>query len=269
MKNIAVVMSLYKNDKLDFLKLAVESILNQSYYDFDLYIQFDGKISPRCDEYLKSLNDGRINLFERKENLGLAKSLNELLSRILVKEYQYIARMDADDISVLDRFEKQILFLEANKNVDSLGSWAIEINEDGDEYFRKEMPQSHEDCKKLFQLRDCYVHPSVMFRRTYFEKAGVYPEDTYFGEDTMMWAKGFAADCVFANIPEYLINFRLDNNFFERRRGWKHAKSIFTLRRKVNRMLGFGFKANVYAYMYAFAKLMPTPLLNMIYKIVR
>lgn len=266
---IAVIMSLYKNDRLFFLKKAIDSIINQTYSDFDLYIQFDGPINIKCKEYLESLGDNRIFIYERDKNKGLAVSLNELLNILLPKNYEYIARMDADDISVLDRFEKQILFLEANKKVDSLGSWAIEINEDGDEYFRKAMPQSHEDCKKLFQLRDCYVHPSVMFRRTYFEKAGVYPEDTYFGEDTMMWAKGFAADCVFANIPEYLINFRLDNNFFERRRGWKHAKSIFTLRRKVNGMLGFGFKANVYAYMYALAKLMPTSLLNMIYKIVR
>lgn len=58
------------------------------------------------------------------------------------------------------------------------------------------------------------IHPTVMFRRSYFEKAGLYPENTYFGEDTMMWAKGFKAGCQFANLPEYLLKFRLDPNFF-------------------------------------------------------
>lgn len=58
------------------------------------------------------------------------------------------------------------------------------------------------------------IHPTVMFRRSYFEKAGLYPEDTYFGEDTKMWAKGFKAECKFANLPEYLLKFRLDSDFF-------------------------------------------------------
>lgn len=82
------------------------------------------------------------------------------------------------------------------------------------------------------------------FRRSYIEKSGLYSLDTYFGEDTMMWAQGFVAGCVFANVPEYLFRFRLDDNFFKRRRGWKHAKGIFTLRHKVNKMLHYGVMAD-------------------------
>ena len=67
------------------------------------------------------------------------------------------------------------------------------------------MPITHEECLELFKKRDCMIHPTVMFRRSYFEKAGLYPEDTYFGEDTMMWAKGFKSGCKFANVPEYLF----------------------------------------------------------------
>jgi len=269
MNKLAVIMSLYKNDKIIYLKEAVESILNQTYLNFDFYIQFDGLINKDCEEYFESLKDNRIYIYRRLENKGLAKSLNELLKIVLPKGYEYIARMDADDISFLDRFSKQICFLEDNKGIDSLGTWAIEINSLGIEYFRKEMPRSHEECSKFFQIRDCYIHPSVMFRKTYFEKAGFYPEDTYFGEDTIMWAQGFAAGCKFSNLPEYLIKFRLDEHFFERRRGWKHAKSIYSLRKKVNDLLGFGFKARVYALLYFTAKLMPTTILNLIYKTVR
>ena len=113
------------------------------------------------------------------------------------------------------------------------------------------------------------IHPTVMFRRSYFEKAGLYPEDTYFGEDTIMWAQGFANGCQFANIPEYLYFFRLNKVFFERRRGIKHAKSILQLRRRVNKMLHYGFKADIYALLYALAKLMPEKILNIIYKTAR
>ena len=269
MKKLAVIMSLYKNDKLDFLKLSVESILKQTFSEFDFYIQFDGEIRKECELYLKNLNDNRVIIFERDENKGLAVSLNDLLKQILPKKYTYIARMDADDISTTNRFQKQITFLENNTDIDSLGSFAIEIKEDGSEFYKKQMPKSHIECLQLFQKRDCYIHPTVMFRKTYFEKAGLYPEDTYFGEDTMMWANGFAKQCTFSNLPEYLLYFRLDNNFFERRRGWKHAKSIFLLRRRVNKLLNFGIKADIFALLYATAKLMPKFVLNLIYKTAR
>ena len=117
--------------------------------------------------------------------------------------------------------------------------------------------------------RDCMIHPTVMFRRTYIEKAGHYSLDTYFGEDTMMWANGFANGCIFANVPEFLFQFRLDDNFFERRRGWKHAYNIFLLRHKVNKMLHYGLLADVWALAYAFAKMMPKSILNIIYKRAR
>jgi len=268
MKDIAVIMSVYKNDRLEFLIQAVDSILTQTYEKFDFYIQCDGLIDSKCDEYLNSLTDERVIIRYRDKNKGLAFSLNEILE-ITLSQYQYFARMDADDISLPDRFEKQLLFLNDNKNVDCVGTWAIEIDEEGEEYFRKEMPVDHNACFKLFEKRDCLIHPTVMFRNTYFRKAGLYPLHTYFGEDTIMWMQGFANGCIFANINEYLFKFRLDNAFFDRRRGWKHAKSIIKLRSQVNRTLKYGWKADVFMYMYAAAKMLPTQLLNLVYKSFR
>ena len=153
--------------------------------------------------------------------------------------------------------------------MECLGTWAIEINNNGEEYYRKQMPETHEECNNLFRKRDCMIHPTVMYRRYYIEKAGLYALDTYFGEDTMMWAQGFKAGCLFANVPEYLLQFRLDDKFFERRRGWKHAKGIFTLRRRVNKMLHYGVVADFWAFAYAAAKMMPKFILNIIYKTAR
>lgn len=263
----AVIMSVYYADCLDNVRLSVESVLSNK--SVHLYILCDGKVKGEVYSYLDSLNINTVNVIKRKNNKGLACSLNELLRVVLFKDYQYIARMDADDISMPERFEKQIAYMEAHPNVDCLGTWAIEINGDGNEYFKKRMPVTHEECLDFFKVRDCMIHPTVMFRCSYFEKAGLYPEDTYFGEDTMMWAKGFKAGCKFANLPEYLLKFRLDNDFFQRRRGWKHAKSIFTLRRQVNKMLGFGLREDCYALMYAIVKLMPTKILDLIYRKMR
>lgn len=269
MEKVAVIISIYKNDKLPVFKECMESLLNQTYEKgLDIWIQYDGIVDTAIDSYLKRLKKDNIFIFKREENKGLAFSLNELLGKILLKGYKYIARMDTDDISLPTRIEKQVDFLKKETNVDCVGTCAIEFCSSGD-FFYKKMPITHEECRNMFKKRDCMIHPTVMFRRSYFEKAGLYPEDTYFGEDTMMWAKGFKQGCIFANLPEYLFRFRLDENFFQRRRGWKHAKSILTLRHRVNNMLGFGFKAEIFALLYATAKIMPTWLLNIIYKKLR
>lgn len=267
---LAVIMSVYKGDSLRFTKLAIESLQQQTYADYHCFLLFDGAVEQELDAYLSSLNDDRFILVKNKVNQGLAKSMNQLLHTILPQNtYAFIARMDADDINEATRFEKQINYLKNNPNVDCLGTWAIEIDEDGNEYYKKQMPVTHKECFDFFSKRDCMIHPTVMYRRSYFEKAGLYPEDTYFGEDTMMWAQGFAAGCIFANIPEYLYYFRLNQQFFERRRGIKHARSIWQLRCRVNKMLHYGLKAYCFAAAYAFAKLMPKKILNIIYKTAR
>ena len=84
-------MSLYKSDVLDNVKLATESILNQSYSAFDFYIQYDGYVQKEVDDYLSGLKDERIHIYRRDENKGLAYSLNELLGIVMPQNYEYIA----------------------------------------------------------------------------------------------------------------------------------------------------------------------------------
>lgn len=266
---IAVIMSLYRSDELRYVKQAVESVLGQSCRDFDFYIQCDGPVQQEVDSYLSALQDERVHISRRGENRGLAQSLNELLDTVMPKGYEYIARMDADDISMPERFEKQMAYMASHPDVECLGTWAVEINADGSEYYRKQMPETHEGCNGQFMIRDCVIHPTVMFRRRYIEKAGRYPMDTYYAEDTMMWAQGFAVGCRFANVPEYLYQFRLNDEFFNRRRGWKHARGILTLRWRVNRMLHYPAKAYLCAMAYAVARMMPEKVLSMIYKTMR
>ena len=261
-------MSVYHRDNAVYLKEALNSIFDQSILPTEIILVKDGLLSQELNSVIDYFVEkySSVKIVELLDNQGLGRALNEGLKYC---SCDLIARMDADDISMPERFVKQIAFMNSHPDIDCLGTWAIEIDDDGKEYFRKKMPITHEECLELFKKRDCMIHPTVMFRRSYFEKAGLYPEDTYFGEDTMMWAKGFKSGCKFANVPEYLFKFRLDSNFFERRRGWKHAKSIYTLRHRVNRMLGFGWKEDCYALLYAMAKLMPKSILDIIYKTVR
>ncbi len=269
MKALAIIMSIYINDKIENVSKAIDSILHQTFSDFDFYIQYDGIVDDHVSNYLQTINDQRIKIYKRTENKGLAQSLNDLLQIILPLHYEFIARMDADDISLPKRFEEQINYLKQHLEIECLGTWAEEITNDGNLYFLKKMPVTHDDCYQLFKKRDCLIHPTVMFRTSFFEKAGLYDTTTFFAEDTMLWAQGFKVGCIFGNIPQYLYQFRLDEHFFDRRRGWKYAKGIWQTRVRINKMLHFSISAYIWAFLYAIAKMMPQYILNMLYKTMR
>lgn len=250
------------------MKLSVQSIFNQTLKPNEVILVEDG---PLTKELLSTIDDlvsiyNEIVVIKLEQNSGLAHALNIALEKC---KSDYIARMDTDDISNPNRFEKQVRFLNDNPQIDCVGSWAVEITADGSEFFKKQMPLSHDECKKFFIKRNPMIHPTVMFRRSYFEKAGIYQEDTYQEEDTMLWANGFANGCRFANIPEYLYEFRIDDSFFHRRKGFRFAKDTFFIRHKIRKMLRYPFIADVYAFLFAVSKMMPGPILKLIYKIAR
>ena len=269
-KQLCVIMSLYKNDKLEYLQLAVESILKQSYSKFDFYIQFDGAVKQECEHYLESLNDDRIKIFKRNENKGLAHSLNDLLKIVLPQKYEYIARMDADDISLIDRFKKQISFLEKNKEVDIVGGAISEIDEFGK--LKNKIinyPLTHTCCLIFFRKRDPLAHPAVMFRKTFFEKAGLYSEKHKKNQDTFLWHAGFKHGCIFANIDEVVLKFRVTINLFKRRGHLVNAFKFLIARIKVNHSLKYGLIGDLYTIAYFFLLISPSIIKKIAYKKLR
>lgn len=265
-------MSLYKNDRLAFVKQAVESILGQTYKDFDYYIQYDGPIHQEVDDYLSGLTDERVKIQRREENKGLAYSLNELLHIVMPKGYNFIARMDADDISMPGRFEKQLVYLKLHLEVDMVGGAINEIDENGDNKGKvTKYPCSPEDCRAFFAKRNPVAHPTVMFRRSFFEKAGwEYPVDFVRNEDTRLWHEGYKHGCVIANLPDVLLHYRMtDAMFTQRRNGKVFAKSQLKLRKLINRDLKFGVIADVYAYAMYLLMISPSWLLKFAYRVLR
>ena len=215
MTDLAVIMSVYQNDKLTFLKESVQSILEQTFSDFHFYIVFDGPVSSEVEKYVTMQKDERIRLFKIDKNEGLAKALNYLLQKVLKNpEYKLIARMDADDISLPLRFEKQRNFLLENPDISFVGCWYQEIDETRKILCDRKLPVDHESINKLYRTRSPFAHPSVMYRRNLIEIAGFYPTDTVLMEDNVLWGKALRAGLKFANIPEYLLNFRKDKFFY-------------------------------------------------------
>ncbi len=249
MNKLAVVLSVYKNDKLEFFQPCMESLLGQTFSRADIWIQFDGAVSEQIETYLAKLDGEHLFVRKRAENKGLACSLNELLEEVLQKDYRYIARMDADDICFEDRFLRQIEFMEAHPQIDICGGYIEEMNETGTPTGIVKYPLEQEAMKAFFGRRNPLAHVSAMFRRSYFDKAGLYPTDTNKDEDTMFWLQGFLSGCVFANIDEPLVHVRVNDDFYCRRNGfaksWGDLKNRCTIIRSlrlspVDYLLAFG-----------------------------
>jgi glycosyltransferase involved in cell wall biosynthesis len=197
---ISVVMSVYNGKK--YLAEAIESILNQTYKNFELIIVNDGS-KDNSIEIIKSYmnQDNRIVLIDR-ENKGLPYSLNEGIS---IAKGEYIARMDADDISLPERFEKQIDFMQKNK-LDVCGSHIKRFRDNKKERIIKN-PVTNEDIRFSLLFFSSLAHPTVMFKKEVFDKVK-YHIDYKVAQDYQLWCDIANANLKMGNISEVLLNYR-------------------------------------------------------------
>jgi glycosyltransferase involved in cell wall biosynthesis len=266
MTDLAVIMSIYYNDKLDYIKQSVESILNQTFTQFDFYIIFDGPVSMDFEDYINSLEDIRIKKYRLEKNSGLAAALNYLLFIILKNsDYKFIARMDADDISMPERFEKQRKFLLKNTSVTITGSWYREIDAFGNALSDRMLPTEHETLKRRYYFKTPFPHSTVMFRTELVKWAGFYPTDTILMEDNALWGKAFFAGLRFGNVPEYLLKYRIDDDFYSRRSGIKYGWRYIVSRLRINKLLNFPFYAYIFTVLIGFIKMTPAKMIRYFY----
>lgn len=272
MTKLAVIQSIYKNDKAEYLIKSVDSILSQTFSNYTYFIGVDGPIGSDLRNVVDSITDSRIVIIEHEENKGLASILNDLLEKCKEGDFDFIARMDSDDIATQNRFELQINYLEQNADVDALGGAINEIDEDGNERGKVVCyPCSPKDCRSFFAKRNPIAHPTVMFRRSFFEKAGwQYPTDFVRNEDTRLWHEGYKHGCKIANLPDVVLNFRMtDSMFTQRRNGREFAKSQLELRKLIAKDLGYGMMAYIYAYAMYLLMISPSWILKIAYKFLR
>lgn len=269
MAKVAVLLPVYKKDNPLFFELSLNSVLNQSYKDFFVLIGVDG---PVVGELASKLNqfelDNRVKILYFTENRGLACILNDLISEAKSFGCEYYARMDADDISLPNRFEAQISFLMNHEEVDVVGGKIEEIDSDGNKVGKfVDYPHTHDECRKFFRYRDPLAHPAVMFRKTYFKKVSGYRPEYRTNQDTMLWFDGFMNRCVFANLPEVVLEFRVSKDFYGRRNGWKRARQMLCSRMEINKAMKYDISANIFAMAMAGMIVSPTWLKKFLYRI--
>jgi len=266
MTDLAVIMSIYKNDSLDFVRQSVQSILDQTFSNFHYYLIFDGPVAADVDSYVSSLTDERIKFFRLENNSGLAVALNFLLERVMSNpEYKFIARMDADDISLPERFEKQRSYLIENPEITVLGCWYEEIDESGKHLSYRKLPTDHESLRKRYFTRTPFAHPSVMYRRELIEKAGYYPTNTLLMEDNVLWGRALLNGLIFGNIQEVLLKFRIDSLFIKRRSGFKYGWNFITTKYSLLDRLNPGLSAYLIVPLIGIFKMMPKFIIKYFY----
>lgn len=265
MSKVTVAMSVYAKDRPLYVRQTIESILGQTLKDFDYVIALDGPVGNALKELLASFErrDNRIRILANDYNMGSYFCMNRIIDET---KSPYIARMDADDISLPQRLERQVEYLQAHPEIDLVGTFAHEIDEHEQVIFTKRMPITMDEIIAWFPWRNPFIAPSVLFRRSFFDKVGLYRNDKYrTHEDTDLWIRMLVKGVKGANIPEFLVLYRIDKDFWKRRRGFKRAWTESGLRSRCIRELGLPRINYLFVPLYFMFRMCPAPIVKLMY----
>jgi len=223
----SVLLSVYSKERPDYLNLSLRSIWDeQRVKPNEITIVKDGPLTIELDKeiFKFSTRCNVLNIIILNQNMGLSYALNIGLMNC---KFEYIARMDTDDICLNDRFEKQLLFFKNNPEVDIVGSFAKRIDENGNITKKIKVPISNMEIQKL--IWTCpLIHPSVMFKKSKILAVGNYnPQSGHRQDDYELWFRSAVGGLKFANVPEYLILYRFSNDNLKRnnpKAGWDQFK---------------------------------------------
>lgn len=205
---LTVIMPVYNAEK--YLQKAIKSVLNQSFVDFNLIIVNDGS-SDNSQAIIEQFNDKRLTLIINKKNKGLIVSLNEAVK---LAKGKYIARMDADDICLPERFEKQITFLEKNPEIAVLATKIELINPENESIGFWDLDQNTntpQEIKKMMAKSNCIAHPSIVIKTEIAQKY-LYSKKQKASEDWDLWLRLLADNQKIAKLNEVLLKYRIHKN---------------------------------------------------------
>lgn len=223
MKNLkfSVLIPVYHGDKLILFREALESIFNQTLKPDQIVVVVDGPVEEELRDYLEELDQlESLNCLWLDENKGLGEALNQGLKAC---HYSIVARMDADDCALLNRFEKQIPLM---KDFDLISGTLAEFEKD------PMVVKSHRTCldasaiKRWYWLKNPFNHPAVVFRKEFVEKSKGYLHMPFF-EDWYLWIRMIRKGARFGNVVEPVVCFRTGDEQIRRRRGVKYMRHEF------------------------------------------
>ncbi|WP_281336369.1 glycosyltransferase family 2 protein [Flavobacterium eburneipallidum] len=231
MPKITVLMPVY-NCEL-YIREAVDSILNQTFTDFEFLI-IDDASADKTVELIKTYSDERIKLVVKPSNTGYTNSLNY---GVQVAKGEYIARMDGDDISLPERFAKQVAFLDANPDVILCGSWFSKI----DSGAIIKVPENYDSIKLALLKGNCMAHPSVMMRKQVLDELSIpYDVSKEPAEDYDLWVRLVGIGRIY-NLQEVLLNYREHHTQVSQKRRHQQIASALSSRFLMLQNLKYSF----------------------------
>lgn len=237
---ISVIMSVY-NEKEVWLREAIDSILAQTFKEFEFIIILDNPKNKLAIDILKEYEkvDKRIRVYINEENIGLVKSLNKAIG---LCNNEFIARMDADDYSYSERFEKQVRFLSRNPSIDLCATGVIIMNEDGNELYKAKIyGTTSKKAEKSIIYRNIFPHGSWMVRKSSIDKVGLYNKIEQ-AEDYDLLFRMLINKMKIVVLPEYLFKYRLRVNGISYKNLYKQKIIMLEMSKQYLNAIKFGKK---------------------------
>ena len=265
-REFSVLMSVYKKEDPNFLKLSLQSIWNnQSLRPKEIVLVKDGPLNEDLDKVILNFEkEAPLKIVALENNIGLGGALNEGLKMC---SCELVARMDTDDIAFPNRFEKQIDFLVNNSDIHVLGSWVDEFEGDINNIIsQRKVPQEHGEIMKFLKRRNPMNHPSVVFRKSSVNYVGGY-QHFYLNEDYYLWARMISQGFKFYNQQESLLFFRTGKEVFRRRGGINYAIQDFMLQKEFKKLkLVSQYEFIINCLMRCTSRLLPNFIRGLLYK---
>ncbi|MBR6445953.1 MAG: glycosyltransferase [Prevotella sp.] len=211
---VSVIMATY-NDPVEYLSQAIDSILNQTYENLELLIADDSTETETInaiDEYARK--DARIIVVRKEQKMGIAGARNEAL---LKAKGQLIALMDADDVSLPDRLEKQVEFARKHVDIDLFGGHIYIIDEKNKVTSLRKYMVGQKQFKRMFAYRNPLAHPTIMFRRTIVDDGFLYDPTFKKAEDLEFYLRLHNNGYRLANMDDFLLNYRIVGDMQKKR----------------------------------------------------
>lgn len=239
MPKVSILMSVFNAQR--YLEQATKSILNQSLSDFE-FIIIDDASTDKSLAIIKSFKDKRIKILRNKKRLGLTVSLNKGLRKA---KGEFIARMDADDISNKNRLKIQFNYLKNHPEVVFCGSWVTLINQSDKKIGEKKYPTEYKEIQRAIMAGNPFIHPTVMMRRSILKKVGFYDENLNGAEDYDLFLR-IAKNHQAVNLPYFLLKYRINPYGVSYRQYKKTERQALRARWKAIREYGYPYWQIIY-----------------------
>ena len=265
--DFSVLLSLYFKENANYLNACFESIwLKQSIKPSEIILVLDGPIGDELNQNVEKwqkLIGVSLRVIPLGKNIGLGKALNEGLKYC---SNEWVFRMDTDDISMPDRFEKQIQFIRCNPDIILFGGQVLEFEtEPNDSNALKSVPTTDKQIKLFAQKRCPFNHMTVAYRKDIIGKLGGYKHHLFM-EDYNLWLRVIGAGYKVANLEDIILYARVGNGMHARRKGYKYIKSekqLLKLKKELK--LQDPIHANILFLLRSSFRLLPSTLLGKIY----